>query len=76
VIFTKVLLALCGTSLITGLVADGLFFGASRLLGGFAIGAKPSGWISLFGLLGLWSFFLAGTPLAASTYFLTVSLGI
>jgi hypothetical protein len=64
-VFTRVALVLCGTGLLAGLLADTLFFSVSRLLGGFSISAKPSGWIGLF-LIGWMFVFVVGWSVARS----------
>jgi hypothetical protein len=51
VFFLRPALMFCAVAMLLALAADVLFFGASQLLGGFAIGAKPTGW---FILLAVW----------------------
>ena len=57
--FTKVILVMCGTSLLMGVLADASLSLLSRALGGFHIGARPSGWMVLF-FLGWVSAFILG----------------
>jgi hypothetical protein len=45
--FLRPALVFWAVAMLLALVADTLFFGAGQLLGGFAIGAKPTGWFIL-----------------------------